>query len=79
MVKDMYSHFTSAQPRKTRGVLRGVVKQQQLRRRQFVLVHVPPEHDHRRLKISKIEKRLVVIILVIVFKHKIKLKKYMFV
>ena len=31
------------------------------------------------LKISKIEKMLVLIILVIVFKHKIKLKKYMFV
>ena len=33
----------------------------------------------RYLKISKIEKMLVLIILVIVFKHKIKLKKYMFV
>ena len=31
------------------------------------------------LKINKIEKRLVLIILVIVFKHKINIKKYMFV
>ena len=31
------------------------------------------------LKISKIEKTLVLIILVLVFKHKIKIKKYMFV
>ena len=36
-------------------------------------------HLKQDLKINKIEKRLVLIILVIVFTHKIKIKKYMFV
>ena len=39
----------------------------------------PPWFPFGDLKSSKIEKTLVLIILVIVFKHKIKIKKYVFV
>ena len=53
---------------------------QVLRRSLGLKVHEYPGTRHcTYLKINKIEKRLVLIILVIVFKHNINIKKYMFV